>query len=238
MKAFLLAAALGTLQPAATADRLQPAAAPPTRVLFVGNSLTAANNLPAMVTAIAAASGRPFACETVAIPNFSLEDHWKQGDARRAIAGVEWDVVVLQQGPSALPESRVLLTTYARRFAGEIRKAGARTAMYMVWPSYARRGDFPGVSRSYGAAASATGGMLLPAGDGWREAWSLDPSLPLYGPDGFHPSTMGTYLAALVVHGGIAGGVPSEIPSMGLSPTHLALIKQAAERAIAAVPRQ
>jgi hypothetical protein len=227
MTAILLTAALGVLQ----------AAGPPTRVLLVGNSLTAANDLGAMVMAIAAAAGRPLECETLAFPNFSLEDHWNQGDARRVIARGGWDVVVLQQGPSALPQSRVLLTTYAKRFDEEIRKAGARTAMYMVWPSRARSIDFPGVSRSYRAAASAIRGLLLPAGDAWREAWRLDRDLPLYGPDGFHPSTMGTYLAAIVIHAQIAGGIPSELPAMGLSSSALAVLQQAARQAIAAAPK-
>ena len=43
-------------------------------------------------------------------------------------------------------------------------------------------------------------GLLLPAGDAWRAAWAADARLPLYGPDGFHPSPMGTYLAALVIY--------------------------------------
>ena len=30
-------------------------------------------------------------------------------------------------------------------------------------------------------------------------AWDEDPSLPLYGPNGYYPSEMGSYLAALVI---------------------------------------
>ena len=48
-----------------------------------------------------------------------------------------------------------------------------------------------GVSQSYTAAAKAVGGLLLPAGDAWRAAWAIDPTLALYGPDGLHPSTIG-----------------------------------------------
>ena len=38
-----------------------------------------------------------------------------------------WDTVVLQQGPSSLPESRRQLMVEAKRFDAEIRRAGART---------------------------------------------------------------------------------------------------------------
>jgi hypothetical protein len=61
-------------------------------------------------------------------------------------------------------------------------------------------------------AAQAVGGLCLPAGEAWRAAWAVDPTLALYGPDGFHPSAMGTYLAALVVYEGITGHDARSLP--------------------------
>ena len=183
----------------------------PTRILFIGNSLTYSNDLPAMVCAMARSAGRQVTCESVAKPDYGLEEHWNDREARQAIAR-RWDVVVLQQGPSSLPESRRLLIDYTRRFDAEISKAGARTALFMVWPSRARRGDFPGVSQSYTAAAKDVKGLLLPAGDAWRAAWAVDSGFPLYSPDGFHPSPMGTYLSALVIYEQIFAEPPPAVP--------------------------
>jgi hypothetical protein len=123
------AAACLTLVLAAGLAFVQPA---PLRLLFVGNSLTYINDVPALVAEIGRANRRPILVEQVVAPDRSLEDHWYQGDARRAIARGGWDVVVLQQGPSALPESRALLIDCVRRFDREIKKAGAATALYMV----------------------------------------------------------------------------------------------------------
>ena len=171
------------------------------RVLFVGNSLTYANEMPAIVAALADASGAErLAFESLAFPNVSLEDQWQRGDARRAIAARRWDFVVLQQGPSALDESRRLLLDYVRRFAGEIRASGAKPALYMVWPAESRARDFDRVIESYRLAAEEVGGVLLPVGRAWREAWKLDPAVPLYAEDRFHPSVEGSYLAALVIY--------------------------------------
>ena len=55
--------------------------------------------------------------------------------------------------------------------------------------------------------------MLMPVGEAWRGAWRQNPDAPLYGPDGFHPTPTGTYLAALVIylftdHPPIAGEPP------------------------------
>jgi hypothetical protein len=164
--------------------------------------------------------------------NFSLEDHWNQGNARAVIAKGGWWVVVLQQGPSALPESRVLLRAYAKRFAAEAGKAGARTALYMVWPSKARSRDVDDVSESYALAARDDAGTLLPAGDMWREAWRRDPSLALYADDGFHPSGLGSYLAALAIWRGLSAQSAIGLPGpRGVSAETLRLLQEAADEA-------
>ena len=177
----------------------------PRRVLFIGNSLTTTNDVPGLVEALSIADGERILCRTVAFGGYSLEDHWNRGDARRTIAEGGWTTVVLQQGPSSLPESRVLLVDYARRFANEARRVGAATALYMVWPSADRQTDFDGVKTSYSAAAQAVGGVLLPAGEAWRAAWKWNAELAFYGPDRFHPTPLGSYLAALVIYQRLSG---------------------------------
>jgi hypothetical protein len=170
------------------------------RVLFVGNSLTYSNDVPAIVAAIASATKqKKFEYKTVAYPDFGLEDHWTQGEARKEIAKGKWNFVVLQQGPSALPESRVVLRDYVRKFADEIRKVGATPAVYMVWPAIARKGDFDRVVESYRLAAEDVDAVLLPSGAAWLAALKTDPSLPLYSSDNFHPSELGSLLAAWVI---------------------------------------
>src|SRR5262245_26374431 len=156
---------VAVLSLAATGVSVPP---PTTRVLFIGNSLTSVNDVPALVARLASATGQPFEYQALTIGGYSLQDHWDRGDAVRAIARGGWTFVVLQQGPSALPESQVLLREYTRRFAAAIREAGATPAMYMVWPSRQRAADAAGVSRSYSAAARAVGAVLCPAGDAWQ----------------------------------------------------------------------
>ena len=158
-------------------------------------------------------------CETVAFPNYSLDDHLDRGDAVRSIARGGWSVVVLQQGPSALPDSQVQLRGAVRKFDAEVRRVGARTALYMVWPSQARRGDFEGVSRSYTTAAADVQALLFAAGDAWRAVWRRDSTVALYGNDGFHPSPMGSYLAALVIYQGLSGRSPVGLPPTLKSPS-------------------
>jgi hypothetical protein len=182
-------------------------------VLFIGNSLTYWNDLPGMLARLFERGGAgPVRFESVTSPGVGLPDHWVDGEAVRRIREGGWDVVVLQQGPSAT-EGRPYLLEYTQLFDEEITAAGARTALYMVWPAEARFHDFDGVSDSYATAAGLVGGLLFPAGEAWLEAWDRDPRLELYGPDRFHPSLRGTYLAALVMYQQLAGRNPRDLPA-------------------------
>lgn len=191
----------------------QPSPKGELRVLFIGNSFTYFHDLPAMVEALAASQKKRLIHQSVVFPNFSLQDHWDKGDAQKAIASGKWDFVVLQQGPSALEQSRRSLLDYTRRFAKLIRDAGATPALYMVWPSKARFGDFDRVVESYALAAREVKGIVLPVGAAWQEAWKLDATLPLYGEDQFHPSPTGSYLAALVICQKLFGDSPQGLPA-------------------------
>ena len=183
-----------------------------TRVLFVGNSLTAGHDLPLVVEALSVAGGRPLLVESVVYGGVNLEDHWNRKTQHR-IKGSNWKYVVLQQGPSSLAEGRADLRKWTGRFDEVIRRAGGRTALYMVWPASRRRAVFPMVVESYRLAASDVGGVLLPAGEAWLAAWRRKPSLALYGPDGFHPTPAGSYLAALTIYAGLTGGSPVGLPA-------------------------
>jgi hypothetical protein len=209
--------------------------APSIRVLFVGNSLTSANDLPGMLETLSRTAGGPRVdCESVAFPNYSLEDHWNRGDAAKAIAHGGWTTVILQQGPSALPESQILLREYTRRFDARIRRVGAKTALYMVWPFSTRRSDFDGVKASYQAAARDVGGVFFPVGEAWRAVWRRDATISLYGSDWFHPTPEATYLAALVIYQRLTGTLPAAPPSsMAIAPDRAAVLRQAAADVIA-----
>jgi hypothetical protein len=190
LAALLLAAGSSAAAPAQTV-----------RALFVGNSLTATNDLPGQAADLASATGRRLEYRTVAFGGYNLEDHWNNGEARRALANGGWDVVVMQQGPSALPESQADLRLWASRFAEEARAHGTRPALLTVWPEGWRAAALPEVIKSYSRAAAAARAERLPAGVAWQLAWRCNGRAPLYGPDDFHPSPTGTYAAALVVYG-------------------------------------
>lgn len=194
------------------------ASRPEVDVLFVGNSLTAANDLPGMVAEIARREGRELSVASITSPGASLEDHWNAGVAGR-IERVGADVVLLQQGPSSLPANREHLVRWSRRYAETIRGAGGRPVLLMVWPPRSRWEALEDVAASYAAAARAVDGLLAPAGEVLGAALAREPVLPLLGPDGFHPTPLGTFASALTVFAVVSGRELAELPCPELAGT-------------------
>lgn len=212
-----------------------------TRLLFIGNSLTYVNDLPAMVGQLARAAGKESVfVASVAFPDVSLDDHWAEGSARRALERSKWEYVVLQQGPSSLPQNQVLLAEAARRWDPVIRAAGAMPVLYQVWPTVGRSADFPAVLTSYRNAAQGVRGVLAPAGEAWRLAMSRADTMRLYHPDGLHPSMRGTYLAAAVLVARIADldprTLPPVIPGVAEDTATVRFLQRMAAEALAATP--
>ncbi len=180
-------------------DPLEPLPAEGLNILFIGNSLTYSNDLPGMLERmLLLVDFKVGHFESRTLPNFGLPDHWANQDTREQMRREGWHLAVLQQGPSAT-EGRPYLLDFTPMFADELAKVDAKTALYMVWPARQRFFDFAGVSDSYQTAARSIEGVLFPAGEAWLEAWRHDPNIGLYSEDRFHPSVIGTYLAALTM---------------------------------------
>lgn len=201
-------------------------------ILFVGNSLTYVNDLPGMVQGLAASLGVVLPTAQVAKSGYSLSDHLDQGDAARAIAAGGWRAVILQQGPSGQPDSRVLLRRDTARFDRLIRNAGARTALFSVWADSNGPSDFDEVRESYSLAAADVNALYFPVNEAWSLARERDPALRLYADDGFHPSEEGSYLAALVIASTLTGIPAARMPAAFARPDGSQVVVDAADASV------
>jgi hypothetical protein len=183
-------------------------------VLFIGNSLTFTNNLPGTVAALAKAAGDTIRVGEVTLPNFAVIDHaMGMSNAIDVIKSQSWELVVLQQGPTTTAINRDTLIIATKALDPIVKAAGGRTAQMMTWPQSAFPQQFPAVrASSLAASKSVEGGMFIPAGEAWRVALERDPSINLYGPDGYHPAPLGTYLAALVIYEKVTGHDARALP--------------------------
>ena len=186
-------------------------------MLFIGNSLTYSNDLPGVVVAIGRQAGDTIDAWSVAEPDWAILEHVNSPTTIAAIKSYRWEYVVLQQGPSTAGVNRDSLILWSKMIEPTIRSVGAEPALFMVWPDYTRTAFFDACRASYQMAAEAVNGVFMPAGEAWRLAWLQDPTLALYSSDGFHPSALGTYLAALEIFERITGRDARSLPPIALT---------------------
>jgi len=191
------------------------------RVLFVGNSYTYVNDLPAMLTTIAARSRPSIAimATSATVGGATLQLHWDSTGARGRLEERGWDAVVLQ-GQSVEPLWQpAVFGAYADRFGALATSVGARPLWFATW---ARRADSDvyaepwsggtadamtsALERGYSTAQMRNGGALVRVGEAWRRALAARPSLALHDADGSHPTVAGTYLTACVFYEVMARG--------------------------------
>jgi len=213
LAAAIICAACGGGEPSAPLPERPVQTGRGDSILFIGNSLTYSNDLPGMVQGLAASAGISLPAAQVAYGGYSLADHLARGDAPRAVASGGWRVVILQQGPSGQPDSRVELRRETAAFDRLIRAAGARTALFSVWADSNGPSTFDEIEESYALAAADVNALYFPVNEAWSLAFQRNRALPLYSVDGFHPSQEGSYLAALVIASAITGVAPARMPA-------------------------
>jgi hypothetical protein len=184
-------------------------------VLFIGNSYTFCNRMPWMLSTLAAAAEPPhnIAVDMVAEGGRSLAWHVENAATLEAIRKGGWDTVVLQDhslGP-IWHRGRTLGAT--RTLDAEVRKAGARTVLYMTWAREHLPEMHGKLTRAYREFANELGAVVAPVGLAWHRALVAGPELPLFTDDGSHPTPTGSYLIACVFYATLTGASPVGLPA-------------------------
>ncbi len=188
-------------------------------VLFIGNSYTYANNLPAVTNSIARTFDDSITYSTQTPGGYTFEAHATNNATYTQINSKKWDFVVLQaqsQEPS-FPDNQVNTNTlpYAMQIADSVYTNNfcTETLMFMTWgrengdPQWEPISTFEGMNtrlrNAYLRLADSVQGSVSPVGSAWRYVRDNYPSIQLYSGDGSHPSYAGTYLAACTFYAAI-----------------------------------
>ena len=198
---------------AATAAAKAPKADKPLKILFIGNSYTSVNNLPALVTALAEAGGRKIEAVTLLKGGATLERHIKESAAADKIGSQPWDIVVLQEQSLRPIHDADAMYQSARTLHAAIEKRGAKTLFYLTWARQDKPQTQDALNRSYFTIAKELNADVAPVGLAWRAALAAEPSLALHTSDKSHPTAEGSYLAACVFYGTLFDKSPEGLPA-------------------------
>lgn len=186
------------------------------KILFIGNSYTAVNDLPGTVQQIALSLGDTVYKDANTPGGYTFQLHSVNATTIAKINSMNWDYVVLQaqsQEPAFDP-AQVAIDTYP--YADSLSKfvydndSCSKVLFYMTWgrkngdaancPFYPVICTYEGMQyrlrQSYLEMAQNNNAEVSPVGVVWRTIRQTDSTIELYQADESHPSLAGTYVAA------------------------------------------
>lgn len=190
------------------------------KVLFLGNSYTAVNNLPSMLSDMVESTGDELIYDGNTPGGTRFMNHAVSTTSLDKINAEDWDYVVLQaqSQETSLSETQMQdeLYPYAESLSDAIRanNACSQPLFYMTWGrengepnncpylpwvcEYETMDDV--IRETYIFMAEENDALLAPAGAVWRELRTNNPTIDLYASDGSHPSKAGSYAAACALY--------------------------------------
>jgi hypothetical protein len=190
------------------------------KVLFVGNSYVYTNNLPLELANIAASMSDEVIYDSNCPGGYTFELHSTNATTLDKIALGDWDFVVLQE-QSQIPTFPIdQVETECFPFADELNdyiqanNDCAQTVFFMTWgrkngdadncpfwpPVCTYNGMDSLLNLRYRTMAEDNLALLSPVGQVWHYVRDNFPTIELYSGDGSHPSTAGTYAAAMTFY--------------------------------------
>lgn len=227
------------------------------KALFLGNSYTFVNDLPALTAGLASASGDSLDYVSHSPGGYTLGwqpiAHKSDATSLGLIGSQAWDFVILQeqsQTPAipALRDSCMYPASVILHDSVKSANPCARVLFFLTWgrrfggiqcfnPSYCSI-NFTGfnhmqdsLTAAYQGIADSFGDWIAPVGEAWRMVLNSG-NLVLHSQDDSHPNLPGSYLGACVFYGCLFGKSPVGISYTAGLPIDTALFLQQAAASI------
>lgn len=186
------------------------------RALFLGNSYTGNNNLPAITKSFALSLGDTLVTDMNAPGGYTLQGHFSNTTSLNKIQAGNWDFVVLQEQSQlpSFPDSMITsdVFPYAHKLDSVINLYNhcCETVFYMTWGR--KNGDntncaewppvctYAGMDsllyKRYMEMTEQNNAVVSPVGAVWKYIREQYPAIELYASDNSHPSPAGSFAAA------------------------------------------
>lgn len=199
------------------------------KVLFLGNSYTASNNLPEIIRELGLSTGDTLEYSSNTPGGYTLRQHTTNETTLNLIRSGGWDFVVLQEQSQlpSFPDDQVekMVYPYAAMLDSLIKSANpcSTTLFFMTWGR--KNGDheycptFPPVCTyegmdsllqiRYTIMAEDNEAAIAPVAKVWRKIRKEHPEIELYHLDESHPENNGSYAAACAFYSIMFGKDPA-----------------------------
>lgn len=190
------------------------------KVLFLGNSYTAYNNLPLLVNNMATSTGNVLTYDSNTPGGYRFLNHATNATTLNKINAENWDYVVLQGQSQETSFSQTQMQNevypHVATLCNNIRANNtcSKPLFYMTWGrengdanncgglpwvcTYTGMDDV--IRATYTDLANVNEAEVSPVGAVWRFLRENHPEIDLYSGDGSHPSLTGSYAAAVTFY--------------------------------------
>jgi hypothetical protein len=185
-------------------------------VLFIGNSFTSYNDMPAQVEEMARNAGKDVRVTMTAPGGYTLQNQWSDSNVLSMIDSRVWDAVILQEQSQRFAFRRDKVATdsfpYGESLANRIRQRSPKAHVYWYQTWGYKNGDVDNcanlpeicshegmdrkIAENISEMARLTHAVVVEVGAAWKQYHQLHPEIELYDADGKHPSPTGSQLAA------------------------------------------
>jgi hypothetical protein len=206
-----------------------------TKILFIGNSFTARNDMPGILSKLAEARGRRCEYRLISAGGASLRMHWNKGAAQEEMRRAHYDFVVLQEQSTLPIKNPKRMHENVRLFDTVIKAARSRTALYLTWARQNAPETQKQITEAYTTIGSELDATVIPVGVAWERFIRSHRHPELHDADKSHPTIAGSYLAACVFLAVLLGENPNGITTSlaGLSQADAAALQKCAESVLA-----
>lgn len=201
------------------------------KVLFLGNSYTAVNNLPLMISTMAVSTGDELIYDSNTPGGYRFMDHASSSVTLDKINAKDWDYVILQaqSQETSLSQAQMQVEVYpfAESLSNAIRANNecSQPMFYMTWGREngdasncaslpwvcTYQGMDSAIRATYIYMAETNHAEITPVGAVWREIRTNHPEIELFSGDGSHPSVAGSYAAACAFYAMIYKKAPTTV---------------------------
>jgi len=212
-------------------------------ILFIGNSYTYYNDMPALFSQLANSNGKAVTVRSITKGGRRLEQYTDSSDAvtkdlDSLLAEETFDVCFMQE-QSVLPAANYdAFVAGLDCVVGKVKSKADRLILYATWGrqdgssvltdhNWTTETMNQALSDAYGNAAKLYGAQVSPAGNNFLYVTQNNPQINLYHEDHSHPSYSGSCLAALTHYYTVFGEFPNKTDVLSVSEEELSAFRAA-----------
>ena len=183
------------------------------QLLFLGNSHSAFNGLPNLVSILIEA-GRPgISSYSGAASDFKfLDERLNDGKTQKLLESRAWTHVTLQAQKYSSSGQFSYSTAAAEEWIRRVRAQNARPILFPEWPRRGNKEEGQRVHDLHLSISSREPACVAPIGLAWEASLARFPKLGLHAADGNHSNLTGALLTAYVLYHVTTGQSAADLP--------------------------